>query len=100
MIFVVLHSGVRSLTLVRGGARMIYFFDFDDGYRYTVDDVGEDFISNSLARNAGIHALAELAVGSLVGDNDEQHLAVKIRSETGKFMFEGTLTLAARWLHE
>jgi len=76
-----------------------YFFDVDDGIGATRDDTGTDLKSLNDVRAEAIWLLPSIARDELP-DGDSRRFAVKVRDKQGRYVFEASLTLVARWLSE
>lgn len=76
-----------------------YYFDTQDGERFTSDDVGLECASREALRDAAISALPDMARDSLP-NGDRQDFIVKVRDDGGRYVFQATLSLIAEWLDE
>jgi hypothetical protein len=74
-----------------------YFFDIDDGERFTRDDQGLDCAGPEAMREAAIGVLPNIARDELP-DGDRHDFTVKVRDEGGRYLFQATLSLVAEWL--
>jgi hypothetical protein len=75
----------------------LYYFDIDDGLAATRDDTGIDFASREQVRAPAISALATIAADELP-DGDVRRFTVRVRDLAGRYIFEASLGLSARWL--
>lgn len=74
-----------------------YYFDVQDQNKVTADDVGIECETPDDVRKTAIGALPGIAADALP-DGDRHVLAVLVRDESGKKVFEASLTLEARWV--
>jgi hypothetical protein len=72
-----------------------YFFDFKDGETDAVDEIGLVFDSQKAARTAAIKLLPDVAQEELP-DGDQHVFSVRVRDETGRYIFFATLSLFAQ----
>ena len=69
-----------------------YFFDIHDGEDLTVDQIGLQCASEKDVRNEAIKALPDIAKDELP-DGPERCFWVKVRDETGNYIFTASLEL-------
>ncbi|MTH79181.1 DUF6894 family protein [Paracoccus aestuariivivens] len=74
-----------------------FFFDIDDGLRFTFDDDGQALPDRAAARNMAISVLPPLA-RDVLPDGDRHAVSVVIRNEEGEAIFRAVLELVAEWL--
>jgi hypothetical protein len=74
-----------------------YFFDVDDGISATRDKVGTELNSLKELRAEAISLLPNIARDELP-DGDDRCFAVRVRDGAGRYIFEASFTLSARWL--
>jgi hypothetical protein len=72
-----------------------YFFDLRDNDKDARDDVGLTFENLKEARDAAIKLLPDVAHEELP-DGDRHVFAVRVRDETGRYLFFATLSLIAQ----
>lgn len=75
----------------------LYFFDVQDQDEFSRDDVGVECSSPEVVRRIAIEALPDIAK-SVLPDGDHHVITVTVRDESGKSVFEASLTLKAGWL--
>lgn len=76
-----------------------FYFDIDDGERFTRDDGGLDCPDRRAARDYAIGVLPDLAREALP-DGDRHEIVVTVRDESGRNVFRAVLSLKAEWLDE
>lgn len=76
---------------------MRYYFDIHDGEHFTHDDEGLACLSLKAMRDAAIKVLPDIARDELP-DGDRRDFTVKVRDESGDYVFRATLSLMAEWL--
>jgi hypothetical protein len=76
-----------------------YFFDIHDGEHATVDNAGIDCADRKQVRSEAIQALPDIA-RDILPDGDNHSFSVRVRDDAGRYVFEASLTLIARWLDE
>lgn len=74
-----------------------YYIDLINGHGLVLDDVGQEFASRESASREAIHVLPEIALDE-AKDEAGLTLSVKVRDESGRYFFEASLSLVARWL--
>jgi hypothetical protein len=74
-----------------------YYIDLINGHGLVLDDVGQEFASRENATREAIHVLPEIALDE-ARDAAGLTIAVRVRDETGRYFFEASLSLEARWL--
>jgi hypothetical protein len=74
-----------------------YFFDIEDNGELTVDDEGLELSSEKAVRDEAIRALPELAKDELP-DGAQHSFWVKVRDESGAYIFQASLELKSGWL--
>lgn len=74
-----------------------YFFDTDDGSGLVADEEGQDVAGLDRMRLLALDALPDIA-RDIIPDGDERVLSVRVRDESGTYVFEAFLSLKARWL--
>ncbi len=72
-----------------------YYIDLINGHGLVLDDVGQEFASRESASREAIHVLPEIALDEAA---EGLTLSVKVRDDTGRYFFEASLSLVARWL--
>jgi len=72
-----------------------YYFDFRDGEEDALDEVGLIFENPKEARSAAIKLLPDVAHEELP-DGDQHVFSVRVRDETGRYIFFATLSLFAQ----
>jgi hypothetical protein len=72
-----------------------YYFDFRDGETDARDEVGLTFKDLKEARDAAIKLLPDVAHEELP-DGDQHVFSVRIRDESGRYLFFATLSLIAQ----
>jgi hypothetical protein len=73
---------------------MRYYFDTDDDTRFLRDPDGHEFQTPEAMKEAAIAALPDLARDELPG-SDRRVFTVKVRDESGRYVFQATLSLIA-----
>jgi hypothetical protein len=84
---------------LRTGGMPRYFFDTYDGNHASLDEEGVECGSRQQIQDCAIDALPDIARDELP-DGLEQLFWVKVRDESGRLVFEASLTLTSRWLAE
>jgi len=74
-----------------------YFFDLINGSGTMTDDQGQEFASRETVQKEVLHMLPDIARDELAG-KDRQVFTVKVRDETGHYIFEASLSWKADWL--
>jgi hypothetical protein len=74
-----------------------YYIDLINGHGLVLDDVGQEFASRESASKEAVHVLPEIALDE-ARDVQGINISVKVRDETGRYFFEASLQLEARWL--
>lgn len=74
-----------------------YFFDTEDDSVLTRDDEGLELQGEKAARDEAIRALPELAKDQLP-DGPQHSFWVKVRDESGAYIFQASLELKSGWL--
>ncbi|MTH62442.1 DUF6894 family protein [Paracoccus litorisediminis] len=74
-----------------------YFFDIDDGLRFTSDELGQALPDRAAARHLAIAVLPPLA-RDVLPDGDRHAVSVVVRNEQGRRIFRAVLELVAEWL--
>jgi len=74
-----------------------YYFDLFTADETTRDDHGQELSSLEHLRREAIQLLPDIARDELPG-SDEDRFIVKVRDADGRYVFEATLTVYARWL--
>ena len=74
-----------------------FYFDYDDGEDQAVDQVGLNYVSPLLARQAAMSALPDFA-RDLPPAGDDRILTVTVRNEAGASILAARLKLEARWI--
>ena len=69
-----------------------YFFDIVEAGEQTLDEVGDEFVDETAARNQAAFLLIEVA-RDMVRDGGVTALAVNVRNQGGKPGFHATLAL-------
>ena len=87
----------RGLVQNRGVTVPRYFFDTDDGTGLVVDEDGQELSGPDQLRYLALDALPDIA-RDIIPDGDERLLSVRVRDETGAYVFEAFLSLKTRWL--
>ncbi|HEY1708935.1 MAG TPA: hypothetical protein VGG10_11775 [Rhizomicrobium sp.] len=77
---------------------MHYYFDTDNDDRTSRDERGQDHADPESMRDAAIRALPDLARDDLP-NGDRRVFTVKVRDESGRYVFQATLSLIATWLN-
>lgn len=77
----------------------LFYFDIDDGERFTLDDGGLECPDRKAARDYAIGVLPDLAREALP-DGDTHRIVVTVREESGRPVFRAVLSLKAEWLEE
>jgi hypothetical protein len=75
----------------------LFYFDIDDGERFTRDEQGLDCPDRKAARDYAIGVLPDLAREALP-DGDRHEIVVTVRDESGRNVFRAVLSLVAEWL--
>jgi hypothetical protein len=86
--------GLRATAMPR------YFFDVDDGEGAFRDTTGTSIKSLEAVRAEAIALLPNIARDELPDGRDDRRFAVRVRDRQGHYIFEASLTLAARWLKD
>ena len=73
-----------------------YYFDIHDGERLTRDEEGIEYEARKAVRDAAIGVLPAIVQDELP-DGGECGLTVKVRDETGRYIFQATLSIKAEW---
>jgi hypothetical protein len=76
---------------------MRYYFDLDDDLVATRDAEGHEFSERDAMRDEAIRVLPDLAQDELP-NGDRRVFTVKVRDESGKYVFQATLSLIVTWL--
>lgn len=76
---------------------MHYYFDTDNDDRVSHDERGQDHPDPESMRDAAISVLPDLARDDLP-NGDRRVFTVKVRDESGHYVFQATLSLIATWL--
>lgn len=74
-----------------------YFFDTYDAGQRQEDDRGVECATREEMRRHAIAALPEIANEALP-DGDHHEFGVRVRDQSGNYIFEAFLTLKSRWL--
>jgi hypothetical protein len=80
-----------------GSAMSRYYFDLFTSDGPTRDDHGQELSSRERLRKEAIQLLPDIARDELPG-SDRDRFTVKVRGSDGRYIFEATLMVAARWL--
>lgn len=75
----------------------LFYFDSHDGTRFLKDEDGLECASLEIVRKRTIDALPDIARDELP-DGDDHVMWVKVRDASGRYLFEASLTLSAKWL--
>lgn len=82
-----------------------YYFDIDDGAHFTRDEEGVVLADPEAARAAAIDVLPNIArdvppplSATSDGHDDGCRLVVKVRDESGLYVLQASLSIAAEWL--
>jgi hypothetical protein len=76
-----------------------YYFDIDDGRRFTRDEEGLECPSRKAVRDFAMGALPDIARDELP-EEDRRDFVVKVRDESGRYVFQAILSLASEWLNQ
>lgn len=74
-----------------------YFFDLFDGEVTARDEDGIEFESEAAMRDEAIKALPSMAMVELP-DGDQRTFWVRVRDESGSYVFSASLDLKTDWL--
>lgn len=74
-----------------------YFFDIEDNGHVNLDAEGLEISSEKHVRDEAIRLLPELA-GDELPDGPEHFFWVKVRDESGAYIFQASLELRCVWL--
>jgi hypothetical protein len=74
-----------------------YFFDIEDNGKSTVDEVGLELLTEKAVRDEAIRALPSIAQEELP-DGPQHVFRVKVRDDTGSYIFQASLELKSGWL--
>lgn len=74
-----------------------YFFDTEDNGTLTVDEEGLELPSDKAVRDEAIRVLPEIAKDQLP-DGPQHSFWVKVRDDSGAYVFEASLELKSSWL--
>lgn len=74
-----------------------YYFDVYDSDGLAADEDGQELASRESARRAAIEVLPDIARDELPR-GDREVFAVKVRDESGRYIFEASLSLSADWI--
>jgi len=80
-------------AVVPSGQRHRYFFDYDDGDQFIVDEVGLEVADLETARMLACRALGDMARDGLTA-GDRREFSINVRGETGEVFLHATLTFA------
>jgi hypothetical protein len=72
-----------------------FYFDFTNGQKDMRDDTGTSFQGVNEARAAAIKLLPDVAHEELP-DGDQHVFSVRLRDESGRYLFHATLSLIAQ----
>jgi hypothetical protein len=73
-----------------------YYIDLTNGHGFVRDDIGQEFASREGACREAVHVLPEIALDE--AKDTGLSISVKVRDEDGRYFFEASLSLVARWL--
>ncbi len=74
-----------------------YYFDIDDGERFTRDEMGQEIETRASLRAKAIRALPDIAQDKL--PNGDRHVfVVTVRDEHNTPVFRASLSLDTEWL--
>ncbi len=76
-----------------------FYFDIHDGERFTPDEDGSVCESRKAMRDIAIKTLPDMARDELP-DGNQRAFTVKVRDESGRYVFQATLSLMAEWLDQ
>jgi hypothetical protein len=76
---------------------MRYFFDVDDDQRLIRDPDGHEFETREGMRDAAVAALPDIARDELP-NGSRRVFTVKVRDETGRYVYQATLSFIGTWL--
>ena len=74
-----------------------YYFDLTTSDGTTTDEQGQVMSGLDTMRREALQVLPDVARDELP-DGDRDVFAIRVRDETGRYIFEATLSLKADWL--
>ena len=74
----------------------LYYLDVTDAGTTIADEFGTDLADDAEARAQAIGLLPDIA-REVMPDGDRHEIAVAVRNEQGRAVYEATLTLHGRW---
>lgn len=74
-----------------------YYFDLITSEGITTDEQGQVMSGLDAMRREALQVLPDVARDELP-DGDRDVFAIRVRDETGRYIFEATLSLKADWL--
>ena len=74
-----------------------FYFDIADGENSVRDTDGIDLSGLDEARKEALRVLPDVA-REVMPDGDNRNIVARVRDESGRFVFQATLSLTAEWL--
>jgi uncharacterized protein DUF6894 len=76
-----------------------YYFDIDDGKRFTRDEAGHEFPTPKAMRDAAVGVLPNIARNEMPA-GDRCVFSVKVRDGDSRYLLSVSLLLVVEWLDE